>query len=76
MLHANDIHVSRDRGSAWLVTERGRRSEMARYRMREHAMAFARAVAYGRRAEMIVHEIDGRVVRHARTSLTYPTLLA
>jgi uncharacterized protein DUF2188 len=76
MMDANDVHVSQDPGNAWLVTERGRRSEMARYRMREHAMAFARAVAYGRRAEMIVHEIDGSVVRHARSTLTYPTSLS
>ena len=49
---------------------------MARYRMREHTAAFARAIAYGRRAEMIVHEIDGSVVRRARSTLTYPTLLS
>lgn len=76
MVHANDIHVSQDRSKTWLVTERGRRLEIASYRVRAHAMAFARAVAYGRRAEMVVYETDGRVVRHARTSLTYPTSLA
>lgn len=76
MMRANDIHVSQDRCKTWLVTERGRRSEFARYRMREHAMAFARAVAYGRHVEMVVHESDGSVVCHARTTLTYPTSLS
>jgi hypothetical protein len=49
---------------------------MARYTVREHAMAFARAVAYSRHAEMLVHENDGRIVRHARSSLTYPISLS
>ena len=74
-MRADDIHVSQDRSDTWLVVEHGTRSEVARYRVRAHAMAFARAVAFGRRVEMVVHENDGSIVRHARTSLTYPTSL-
>jgi hypothetical protein len=38
-------------------------------------MAFARAVAFGSNSEMIVHEPDGRMTRHARATLSYPTAL-
>jgi hypothetical protein len=38
-------------------------------------MAFARAVAFSRHVEMLVHETDGRITRHKRASLTYPISL-
>lgn len=72
---ASDIHVVRGQGDGWLVAQGERPVPMASYRHRAHAMAFARAVAFGANSEMVVHEADGRRTRHARASLSYPTAL-
>lgn len=71
----DDIHVSRDENKSWLVTRGSPRTELASYRLKNHAMAFARAVAFSRHVDMIVRERDGRGTRHQRASLTYPTFL-
>lgn len=70
-----EIHVVRGPGKAWRVTQGGQFLASANYRLRAHAMAFARAVAYGANADMIVHESGGRKTRHSRSSLSYPTSL-
>jgi uncharacterized protein DUF2188 len=70
-----DIHVGRGESGAWLVTRGGQRTELASYRLRDHAMAFARAVAFSRHVEMIVHDLNGRGTLHKRASLTYPVSL-
>jgi hypothetical protein len=71
----DDIHVGRGENKSWLVTRGNQRTELASYRLKNHAMAFARAVAFSRHAEMIVHDRDGRSTRHQRAALTYPTSL-
>jgi hypothetical protein len=69
-----DIHVGQGENKAWLV-QQGQLPNLASCRLKDHAIAFARAVAFSRRVEMIVHEINGRALRHARPSLTYPVRL-
>jgi hypothetical protein len=72
----NDIHVEwRGGKKAWFVTRRGHLTGMGSYRLRHHAMAFARAVAFSRHVEMIVHDLNGLVTRHQRAALTYPASL-
>lgn len=70
-----DIHVMRGADEAWSV----KRGEMplaaSSYRLRAHAVAFARAVAHRAHADMIVHDLCGRSTRHTRASLSYPTSL-
>lgn len=69
----NDAHVSLDDNGAWIVSRGERCSHIVgRYRRKVHAMAFARAVAYSRRGEMIVHCLNARPVRHSTETLTYP----
>lgn len=74
-ISGRDIHVVHGPGNAWMVAQGGQLLASANYRLRAHAVAFARAVAYGAHADMIVHEQSGRITRHTRASLSYPTSL-
>lgn len=71
----DDIHVELDASEAWHVTRGSQRQHVDSYRFKHHAMAYARAVAYGLHAELVSHDPNGRVTRHARASLTYPVCL-
>lgn len=70
-----DVHVARGPETTWLVRRGGQPAELASYRLKAHAMAFARALAFSAGVEMIVHDPNGVVTRHSRASLTYPTSL-
>jgi hypothetical protein len=70
-----DIHVVRGPGEAWMVAQGGQFLATTNYRLRAHAMAFARAVAHSVHADMIVHDRGGRSTRHTQASLSYPTSL-
>jgi len=70
-----DVHVIRGPNHLWTVAQEGQIATSARYRLRDHAVAFARAVAFAAHADMIVHEPAGRSTRHLRASLSYPTSL-
>jgi hypothetical protein len=70
-----EIHVRRDRQDRWDVTAGLDRPILGTYRLRAYAEAYARALAYSLKAEMIVHDVSGIVTRHQRAALTYPTLL-
>jgi hypothetical protein len=74
-ISGRDIHVMRGPGKAWIVAHGGQFLVSANYRLRAHAVAFARAVAFGAHADMIVHDLGGRSTRHTRASLSYPTSL-
>jgi hypothetical protein len=71
-----DVHVSRGKRELWFVTAAAFSVPLGAYKLRDHAMAFARALAFSSHGEMIVHDIDGRRTRHSRSSLTYPVVLA
>lgn len=70
-----DIHVVHGPGEAWVVKRGGQIFASSSYRLRAHAMAFARAVAFGAHADMIVHDRSGIRTRYGRASLSYPTSL-
>ncbi|HEX2839649.1 DUF2188 domain-containing protein [Hyphomicrobium sp.] len=70
-----DVHVIRGPSKLWTVAQEGHVATSANYRVRAHAIAFARAVAFAAHADMIVHEPAGRSTRHPRASLSYPTSL-
>ena len=72
---AQSIHVGLDFDARWFVACGTERPVLASFRLREHAEAYARALAYSRHVEMVVHSAGGGMVRHARASLTYPTFL-
>lgn len=75
IMAANSIHVSPDGATTWLVQPGWQRESFGSYRSRRSAVAFASALAFRRRVDMIIHELDGRIVRHLSASLTYPILL-
>jgi hypothetical protein len=70
-----DIHVKPGAGGAWRVAKGEQLFASANYRFRAHAMAFARAVASGSHADMIVHDRFGHITRYQRASLSYPVSL-
>ncbi|MDX2306978.1 MAG: hypothetical protein NW216_01935 [Hyphomicrobium sp.] len=72
---AQSIHVGLDFDKRWFVACGADRPVLASFRLQWHAEAFARAMAYSRHVEMVVHPVRGGTVRHARASLTYPTIL-
>jgi hypothetical protein len=72
---AHSIHVGQDFDARWFVARGAERPVLASFRLKVHAEAYARALAYSRHVEMIVHPAGGGTVRHARASLTYPTSL-
>ena len=70
-----DIHVGwRNDRKAWQITRSGQ-PMASRFRIKEHAVAFARAVASSRDAELVVSEVNGQVTRHRKDTLSYPTTL-
>lgn len=71
-----EIHVGwlSDR-QAWLVTHGGRALAQGSFRRRAYAVAFARAIAASRDAEMVVRDANGEITRHSPETLSYPTKL-
>lgn len=71
-----DVHVAEGKDAFWVVAHGDALGlNLGRFRLRSHALAFGRAVAHSSRVEMVVHENDGRQVRHPAKSLTYPTCI-
>ncbi len=71
-----EIHVGwlSDR-KAWQITRSGQAIASGSFRRRAYAVAFARALASSRDAEMIVRDANGEVTRHAPDTLSYPRKL-
>jgi hypothetical protein len=66
----NDVYVVQGVSGDWAVSNGAR--TIARYQFQHGAMAFARALAHSRRAEVVVQPQEGSSSRHAGASLTYP----
>lgn len=67
-----DVHVERIAGGAWCVTAGPAASNLT-FRIRDHAVAFAKALAHSRRSDLYLHAADGKSMRRqATSSLTYP----
>lgn len=64
------IHIGQVAGNGWQVNggNRGTRH----FRIREHALAFGRALAFSTQSELLLSESDGSTVRQTRASMTYP----
>lgn len=73
-----DVHMTKCKDDYWIVAcAKGCNLDqsLGRFRVRSHALAFGRAIAHSGGVELIVHEDDGRVIRHAAMSLSYPSKL-
>lgn len=73
---SRDVHVAwqSDRKN-WQVAPVNHENLARNFRLKAHALAFARAVASSRHAELIERDPSGRVIRHGKDSLSYPTRL-
>ncbi|HRN87423.1 DUF2188 domain-containing protein [Hyphomicrobium sp.] len=71
-----EIHVGwLSERNAWLVTHGGKTLTPGSFRRRAYAIAFARAIAASRDAEMVVRDANGEITRHQPGTLSYPTKL-
>lgn len=73
-MHTNSISVSPSGDGRWRVAETGA-DELETFRLKAHALAFARAVALSRGVDLFVAGRNGGGVRQGRHTLTYPTTL-
>jgi len=74
-MESDFIRVSRRRDGMWAVF-RGRGSlVLLAFRLKAHAIAYARAVSFSRKLALFVDNRCGVGVRQPSTSLTYPILL-
>ncbi len=64
------IYVTQIAGIGWRVS--GGKGEPRVFRIREHALAFGRALAYSTQSELLVIGPNGSVMRQTRASMTYP----
>lgn len=69
-----DVHVKQNYSGAWQVTGGSIRG-CYRFTLRDHALAFSRAIASANEVDLYVHQHDGAFVRQATSSLTYPATL-
>lgn len=73
-----DVHVAKGKDAFWIVVHGDpidREKKLGQFRLRSHALAFGRAVAHSSKVELVVHECDGRLIRHAAMSLSYPSTI-
>jgi len=74
-MQATHINVAQTDSGSWLVSQGTRQLAMRAFRLKAHAMAFGRALAFSRGAAMYVYARDGRATQQARQTLTYPIKL-
>ncbi len=71
----NDINVARTRFGAWLVSEGVAREAKRSFRVKSHAVAFARALALSGNRRLLVFGAGETGVVQPVDSLTYPVRL-
>jgi hypothetical protein len=74
-MRAEYIHVTKRRDASWSV--RSERADLCllTFRLKPHAVAYARAVAYSRKLALFIDNQNGVAVRQSSSSLTYPVFL-
>ena len=71
---ALDVHVEQNSSGMWQVTGGNIRGRY-RFTLRDHALAFSRAIANANQVDLYIHQHDGVAIRQATASLTYPATL-
>jgi hypothetical protein len=69
------IRVTRRRDGAWAVFRGSRGLVLLAFRLKTHAVAYARAVSFSGQLRLFVDDKCGIAVRQSSASLTYPRLL-
>lgn len=69
------ILVTKRHGASWLVLRGQCNLCLLRFRLKQHAVAFGRTMAFSRKLALFVDNRNGIAVRQSSASLTYPVLL-
>jgi hypothetical protein len=69
------VRVSEGPESAWMVLRGPHRKSVLSFKVKSHAVAFARAVSFSRKLTLFIDDRCGVAIRQSPTSLTYPTVL-
>ena len=73
-MQRNDVSVSQLASGSWLVERLTKNPPQRVFKMKDHAIAFARALAYSGSVRLCIYGPDGVGVIQAKESLTYPCL--
>ncbi|WP_439543417.1 DUF2188 domain-containing protein [Hyphomicrobium sp.] len=75
-----DVHVTHLNGAGWTVKQPAGALSLSktygRFRIREHAEAFGRALAHRNRVALVVHHPDGHEAVYSEDALSYPAQLS
>jgi hypothetical protein len=69
------IRVTRRRESVWTVLRGPRGLCLLTFRLKSHAVAYARAISFSGKLALFVDDGNGIAVRQSSSSLTYPIVL-
>lgn len=71
----NDINVWQKTSGSWLAGQQGKRLSNRAFRIREHAIAFGKALAFSRGANLYIRGPDGIRVLQKNESKTHRVTL-
>jgi hypothetical protein len=69
------IRVSKRRTAFWSVLRGQRHLCLLTFKLKSHAVAYARAIACSGKLALFVDDSYGTAIRQSSSSLTYPVLL-
>ncbi len=69
------IRVTRRKDGAWAVFRGSQGLVLLAFRLKTHAVAYARAISFSGKLALFVDDTCGIGVRQSSSSLTYPRLL-
>ncbi|MFA9475407.1 MAG: hypothetical protein ACERJ2_12715 [Filomicrobium sp.] len=69
-----DVNLGQVASGSWQVTN-GKIDARRNFRHKDHALAFARALAHSYQSDLYLLGPDGASCRQSRASLTYPVIL-
>lgn len=69
------IRVTRRRDGSWTVFRGPHSLILLAFRLKAHAIAYARAVSFSGKLILFVDDKSGVAIRQSSSSLTYPMLL-
>lgn len=74
-MHQNIMRVTRSHDGNWRVQAGCGRANLHEFRVKSHAVAYARAMSRSSRSTLFVDDDCGSPVRQSSASLTYPIRL-
>lgn len=69
------IRVTRRSDGAWAVFRGSMGLALLAFKLKTHAVAYARAISFSRKLSLFVDDKYGTGVRQSASSLTYPRIL-